>query len=138
MIDVDITLLIQLVNFLITLVVLNFLLVRPVREILRKRADRMAAMATDAEQFAASAEQKVKNYETALLEARQSAAAARDAMKAEGQAEEKRLLGEAGSDAAATLQKARDEVAGQVKAAMDELKGQVEALAAKAAAKVLG
>ena len=38
-VDLNITLWIQLANFLVTLVVLNYLLISPIRKIIRKRKD---------------------------------------------------------------------------------------------------
>ena len=51
MIDLNITLLIQLVNFLITLVVLNFLIIRPVRELIKKRNENMTRLINEAEKI---------------------------------------------------------------------------------------
>ena len=42
MIDINITAAIQLVNFLVTLAALNYLLIRPVRETIRKRKELMS------------------------------------------------------------------------------------------------
>ncbi|MBG3876653.1 ATP synthase F0 subunit B [Desulfovibrio oxamicus] len=138
MIDLNITFFFQLVNFLVTLVVLNAILIRPVRGIIRQRRDKMSGLLGESEQFAGQADTKLKNYEATLVKARAEATAERDKARAEGVAREQVILADAGRQAQDYLEKSRQEVAAQVKTAMDALKGQVDALAAKATAKVLG
>lgn len=138
MIDLNITFFFQLVNFLVTLVVLNAILIRPVRDIIRQRRDKMSGLLGESEQFAGQADTKLKNYEATLVKARAEATAERDKARAEGVAREQVILAGAGRQAQDYLEKSRQEVAVQVKTAMDTLKGQVDALAAKATAKVLG
>lgn len=138
MIDLNITFFFQLVNFLVTLVVLNAILIRPVRDIIRQRRDKMSGLLGESEQFAGQADTKLKNYEATLVKARAEATAERDKARAEGVAREQVILADAGRQAQDYLEKSRQQVAAQVKTAMDTLKGQVDALAAKATAKVLG
>ena len=138
MIDIDVTFFFQLVNFLITLVVLNFLLVKPIRGIIQKRKEHMDAVLVESENFATQAEDKLKNYEAALSEARTAGTEERMKMKDEGVAEEQAIVGAATAEAQEVLQNARKDVADQVKAAMDSLKGQVDTFADKAVGKVLG
>lgn len=138
MINLDFTLLIQLVNFIVTLLVLNALLIRPIREIIKQRADKMSGLVGDTEGFLENANQKLSNYEAALSEARRGASAVREAKKEEGLTKEQELVTAASNEAQAILQASREQVAKDVKAAMDTLKGQVGALAEKATAKVLG
>ena len=138
MIDLNITFFFQLVNFLVTLVVLNAILIRPVRGTIRQRRDKMPGLLGESEQYAGQADTKLKNYEATLVKARAEATAERDKARAEGVAREQVILADAGRQAQDYLVKSRQEVAAQVKTAMDALKGQVDALAAKATAKVLG
>lgn len=137
MIDIDITIVIQLVIFLFTLTVLNFLLFKPIREIIKKREAHLSGMLSEAEQFNDSAEGKLKNYEAQLAEARAAGVAERNALKGAAQAEEKAILQDALAETAAELKAVREQVAKDTEAAMSTLKGQVDAMAAKAAAKVL-
>ncbi len=138
MIDLNITLFIQLVNFLITLVVLNFLIIRPVRELIKKRNAKMTRLINEAETFSDAATAKLAGYEETLDKARIEAAAERDRLKAAGTEEEKRLVEQAGREAQATLESAREDIASQVSTAMDDLKGRVDGLARQAADKILG
>lgn len=138
MIDLDPTLLVQLINFLITIVVLNFLLIKPVREHLAARNALTQGLAKDVASFTADADGKIKGYESALSEARSQASLTRDAVKAQGAAQEQELLNAAHAEAQRYLQSSREETARQAKAATDTLLSQVNAFAETAMKKILG
>lgn len=138
MIDLDSTLLIQLINFLIAIVVLNFLLIRPVREQMSARSTLIQGYASDIEHFTAEADSRLKNYEAALAQARALAGQAREALKQEGIVREQELVAAAHKDARAFLKNARAEVARDAKAASDALLARVDEFAKKSLAKILG
>ena len=138
MINLDATFFIQMVNFLITLVVLNYLLVKPVREQIAARKALTSGYAADIEAFSAKASEKLSGYEAALAEARAQAGQAREGIKAQGAAQEQTILQTAHADAHAYLQSSRVETAKDVQAAMKTLLSQVNDLAARAASKILG
>jgi len=138
MIDLDITLLIQLVNFLIVLVGLNALLIRPIRDIIKQRQNKMLGLLGDAEQFVEASDSKIKNYENALADARKTAVAEREKVKEAALAQEAEIVAKATAEAHATIAASREKVATDVVKAMDNLKGQVGVLAEQAMAKVLG
>jgi F-type H+-transporting ATPase subunit b len=138
MINLDMTLVIQLINFLITLFVLNFLLVKPIRAKIRERAESIDAMTSEVEKFNEQAEGKLANYEEALAEARKAGTNERIKMKEAGEAEQDKIIADAQETAQADLGKARSEIESQTKAALETLRSQVDAMAAKAADKVLG
>lgn len=138
MLDFDFTLLIQLANFLITIVVLNFLLIKPVREQIAVRSLLLSNYAADIEKFNAQAADKLNAYEASLSETRAKATLAREAVKADAQAQEQALLQTAHSEAQTYLQTARGQIAADSKAAMNTLNSQVNDYAAQALAKILG
>ena len=138
MISLDSTLFIQMANFLITLVVLNFLLIKPVRQQIAARSALTSGYLSDIEKFNAEAAAKVSAYETALADTRAKASLARDGLKAEGQAQEQAMLQSAHAEAQAYLQASKKQVAADAKAAMDTLLSQVNVYAAKAVDKILG
>lgn len=137
MIDLNATFFVQLVNFLLILILLNVILIGPIRRMLKKRAEFVAAQMGEIEQFAGSADTKLADYEKALDLARQQATAGRLEMKAEGQAKEKTLLEAAAAAAASQLQSARSDIAAQTATAKKALGAGVTGLASKAVAKVL-
>ena len=138
MIELDHTILIQLVNFLITMVVLNYLLIKPVRNQIAARKELTHGYENEIEKFTAEASHKIADYERALSEARAQASLSREALKAEGAAEEQKLVQSAQSEAQAYLQTSREQVAKDAKTAMDSLLSQVNTFAEKAMSKILG
>ena len=137
MIDLNATFFVQLVNFVLILILLNVILIGPIRRVLKKRAEFVASQMEGIESFTQSADTKLADYEKALDAARQEATAGRLAMKAEGVAKEKTLLDAAAADAATTVQEARVQIASQAATAKKALGAGVEGLASKAVAKVL-
>jgi F-type H+-transporting ATPase subunit b len=137
MIDLDWTFFMQLVNFLIILTVLNLILYRPIRGIIKKRAEVMSEKLGTIEDFAAKAEAKLESYKTALSGARVEAQQLRVALKTEGVAVESSVLAEAGAEAAEKVAAARKEIDGQKQAALKALREGVASHAKNVADKVL-
>ena len=137
MIDLDWTFFAQLVNFLIILTVLNLILYRPIRGIIKKRAEVMSEKLSSIEDFAAKAEAKLESYKTALSGARVEAQQLRVALKTEGVAVESAVLAEAGAEAAEKVAAARKEIDGQKQAALKALRSEVDSYAKNVADKVL-
>lgn len=87
MVDLNITLWIQLANFLVTLVVLNYLLISPIRKIIRKRKDNVEGLIGEIEAFTAEKQQLLDEYESELRKAREAAAIYRKDGKVMGELE---------------------------------------------------
>ncbi|OIO00968.1 MAG: hypothetical protein AUJ49_08590 [Desulfovibrionaceae bacterium CG1_02_65_16] len=138
MIDIDSTLFIQLINFLITLVFLNALLIKPIREKIKERNTLMADQLTTIESFTANADEKLKGYEQTMDAARQQGLELRKQMRAEGAGEEQQIMSAAGKEVAATMRAAQEAIAAQVTGAKNALSADVEKFALKATAKILG
>ncbi len=138
MIDFDKTFLIQLVNFLITLVGLNLLLIRPIRDKIQERNNLMADQVGKIEGFNASAEEKLKSYQAAIDAARQEGLEVRKQLRAAGAGEEQQIMAAAGKEVAAALKAAHEDIAAQVSSAKKALFAEVEKFAQKATAKILG
>jgi F-type H+-transporting ATPase subunit b len=137
MIDLDYTFFVQLVNFMVILTVLNLILYRPIRGIIKKRAEVMSQKLGSIEDFAAKAEAKLESYKVALSGARVEAQQLRVALKAEGVAVESSVLAEAGAEAAEKVAAARKEIDGQKQTALKALRQEVATYAKNVANKVL-
>jgi len=134
----DKTIFIQAANFLITIVVLNVLLIKPIREIISKRKGLMADQLEKIEGFNSSAESKMEDYESQLAVARKEANDIRTGKKEEATAEELSLMSAAGEEASGTIKAARTEIKSQVKGAMEQLTKDVDKFAEAATGKILG
>lgn len=137
MIDIDITAVIQFVNFLITLVVLNFLLITPIRKILQQRQEHLDQLQGVVVISNEESEEKLEKYNSSLAEIRKEAAARREVLRAEAINKEREINENALSEAHARIQKARADISAQVDVALAELKGAVPDLAKEAAGKIM-
>ena len=128
---------VQLVNFLVILTVLNLILFRPIRGIIKKRAEVMNEKLASIESFTADAEGKLEGYKASLSGARVEAQQIRMTKKAEGAEAEAEVLSKAGAAAAEKVAAARKEIEGQKQAALKALRGEVAGYAKSVAGKVL-
>lgn len=138
MFDVNITLVIQFVNFIVTIVVLDFLLIRPIRNIVKKRRDLASGMLSDAEQFTTEAAEKLESYEAALAKAREAAAKVREERKLEAVVKEGELLQAAQRDAQEFLRESREQTRASVAKTMADMKKRIPDLADLAVSRLLG
>jgi len=138
MIELNITFFIQLVNFFIVLLLLNLILYKPIRGMLRRRAEIMHQKVEDIESFNASAEEKLRSYEQELEQARLKAQEIRQVKKGEGFEEEKQIVQSASQEAMGILQSAREKAKSEKESALTALKKQVDKFAGLAAEKILG
>nr|WP_321260495.1 ATP synthase F0 subunit B [uncultured Pseudodesulfovibrio sp.] len=134
----DKTIFIQGLNFLVMIFLLNIVLIKPIREIIKKRKGLMADQLEKIEGFNENAETKVADYEAQLTAARKEAGEIRSAAKDAGVVEEQALLSAAGTEASSTIQAARTEIKSQVKGAMEQLTKDVDKYAEQATGKILG
>jgi F-type H+-transporting ATPase subunit b len=138
MIDLNTTFFVQLINFLIILFVLNFILFRPIRGIIKKRTDLMADQLNSIERFTSQSKAKMVNYEAALNDARTQGKDIRGQYREQGYVVEKDMVEAASSAAAANLGAARERIAQDKLSAQGALEGKVEQYAKMATEKILG
>ena len=137
MLDLNITMLFQLVNFLVAIVVLNYLLIKPIREIIKKRKGVMDEISGEAGSFESQASQRLDNYEAELARARQEAGITRVQGREAGQAEQSAIVGDAQGKAREIIDEARRKLQQEAQATLAELRGQVGSLSDKLAYKLI-
>jgi len=138
MLDINITALIQALNFFIAVIVLNWLLIRPVREILRQRKAKMDELLASAQSFVRSADEQLAGYEDSLGLARRDASQARAGARADALNEQQALVAEAGKRAQEQLARTKNSLAQEAQSVRAELARQVQPLAAKAVDRMIG
>ena len=138
MINLDITFIFQIVNFLVLMLVLNVLLYKPVRKIL---ADRDAEIAGGHEKAAAvdrDVQEKMAQYEDRLRDAKAKASEERGILKKAAIAEETVLLDKARKEATDAVNALKGKVAKEAAEARVYLKEQTQSLSLEICEKVLG
>ncbi len=138
MIDIDKTLLIQLINFLVLLILLNFILFKPVRKIMHEREQGISSALGDAKQAQERIQGLQEQYNASLAEAKQKATASYNALYQQGLDAQREMISAERSKGGEMLDKARSEIAAASASARADLKTEAERLSQDISAKLLG
>ncbi|MFP4086971.1 MAG: hypothetical protein ACLFUL_09275 [Desulfobacteraceae bacterium] len=138
MLNIDGTLILQIANFLVLLLVLNLILYRPIRRVLAQRDEEMSSRENTIESFQQKAQQYEKDIEEGMVRARKEGYTQKEALKAEGVEAEKGLLQEAGQSVEQKLGAARKDMEGKVANVRQALEGQISDFSNELAEKILG
>jgi F-type H+-transporting ATPase subunit b len=136
-VSLDITFLIQMVNFLVAIFVLNLVLVRPIRKILKERRDHVQSFIAESEKFNNTADTRLTNYAEELEAAKSKAAEQKERIRQQGVDSEQNILGSAQNEAQGILQKSRKDIEREVQEARQVLRGQIGSLSGKVVARLL-
>ncbi|MDW7645156.1 MAG: ATP synthase F0 subunit B [Desulfuromonadales bacterium] len=138
MIEINGTIIVQFVNFVVLMVALNFILYKPLRSMLQKRKETIDGSHQRAKDLAVQVEEKMAAYQEKLQEAKMTAGKEKATMKEEAVAKETEILSAARQSATATLESMKEKVAGEAEEARKALRSDAENLASDIAAKLLG
>ena len=138
MIEINLTLLIQMANFLIFLTIMNFVLYRPIRKIVAERKQMMEQKQGEIERLLAGAESAARDYDARVLDSRKVGREKIQELKAAAYEQEKELVKQVSDEAAAQLQTMRGQIKKEIGTARDQLKKQVKVFSSELAQKILG
>ncbi len=138
MLNVDSTFFIQVINFLILIVVLNWLLVKPTLRILEERKTRVEGSEEEAKRLTTETDNKVQDYERHLNEARVAAGREKERIRMEGIERENEIIRAAREQSRKTVEDMKLKIETEAREASSVMKQEVKALSAQIAEKVLG
>ncbi len=138
MIDINVSLLYQLVNFLVLLVALNFILFKPIRQVMHEREQGISSSISDAKAAQERMQNLLEQYNVSLAEAKQKAAATFNGIYQQGLDAQREMISAERAKAGEMLDKARADVAGAASAARAELRNEAERLSQEITSKLLG
>jgi F-type H+-transporting ATPase subunit b len=138
MIDLDVSLLVQIISILALMAILNSILYKPIRRVLEEREARMSAIQGDAEKYERNANQLLESFNQKLAEARSAGQAAREKFKQEGRDKERQLIEASTEEAEGTKGQLLQELSAETDAARKELTAKAEAFSVEIAQKLLG
>jgi F-type H+-transporting ATPase subunit b len=122
--EFDYTLLVQFAQFLVLLILLHFLVFKPVLRALGRREDAIRSLAGKAEGSAREVETLGRTYDESLKARKLPILEERDALLKESHTASMGVIEDARRDLAGELAKVKDEVAGEVAGTMARLKDQ--------------
>ncbi len=138
MIDMDITLVIQIINMIVLMFFLNSVLYKPVREVLKKRAEKLAGMQGEISKFEKNAQLRQEEVDAKMAKASGKAKAALDSARADAQAAGAEKLADIKAKADAEKEKQMADIKAQLTGATTELQGNLNDFATQMASKILG
>jgi len=137
-INLNMTLLVQMVNFLILIVLLQRFLYKPLTQFLATRADGIKRSLEEAKAARDAAAKAQQEYEARIAATRREAAALRESAVREVEEERQRLLKVSRDEAARLLTEAKAQIEQEVKRAKAELRAEVVGLSLGVAERLIG
>ncbi|HCY87319.1 MAG TPA: ATPase [Desulfobacteraceae bacterium] len=134
----DISLVYQMINFLILLFVLNMVLYKPIRNVIKERKNKVDGLANGADKAVADLDAQKDAYKDGLKEARAEGLKKKEAFIEEASAEEKEIIEQINKKAQANFAAIKQQVAEETEQARKALEAEVDAYAKAIGEKILG
>lgn len=138
MISVDGSLFIQMVNFLVLIWVLNLVLYKPIRNILRERKEKISGLEDGIETLNQQAKESEIAYADGLKKARIAGLKEKEALVQAAVEDEKRVIEGINKKAQAQLEAVREKIAADANEARKSLEKEIDAFAKAIGQKILG
>ena len=134
----DISVVYQMINFLVLLFVLNLVLYKPIRNVLLERKAKIEGMQNGAEKAANDLVAGEDAYKNGLKQARSEGLKKKEAFVEEASQEEREIIDRINKKAQANLAEIKKQVAEETEQARKALDGEVEVYAKAIGEKILG
>ena len=138
MIDLNYTLIVQMVNFLAIMIVLHFFLYRPMKRLFEERERRINTALAEAESIRGKADGLVKDYDDALRHAKVEAHNILALLSLEGSQDQKQSEENARAKASAAMESAVAQITTDSAKAREILRGEINVISGGIVAKLLG
>jgi F-type H+-transporting ATPase subunit b len=138
MIDINFSLVIQLINFLVLLVFLHFILFKPIRQIIHDREQGISAALEDAKAAQKRVQDLLEQYNASFSEAKQKATVTYNTFYQQGLDAQRDMITTERASAGKLLDQARDEIVAASSIARADLKKEAEKLSREISSKLLG
>jgi F-type H+-transporting ATPase subunit b len=134
----DISLLVQIANFLIIIWVLNIVLYRPIRKILIERKEKITSLEQNVEKLNEDAAGKDEAFLAGIKDARTRGLKEKDVLLKEGAEEEKKIVEQINQKAQANLAEVRDKIEKDAQNVRASLNKEIDTFANAISEKILG
>ena len=138
MIKVDVSVFIQIVNFLFLVWALNLILYKPIRKVLLERKEKVDGLEQTIENFNINAQKKEDAFASGIKDARSKGQIEKELLLSAAQNEEKQLLEKINKKAQDDLSQMRDKIAKEAENVRGSLQNEVDAFANAIGQKILG
>jgi F-type H+-transporting ATPase subunit b len=129
---------IQIINFLIILWILNLILYRPIRSILRQRKEKIEGLEATIETYNEDTQEKDSAFAAGIKEARAKGLNEKEALLQAAAEEEKEIIAKVNEKAQAELADIREKISREAKTAKGALQTKVDEFSSDICQKILG
>lgn len=129
---------IQIINFVFLIWAMNIVVYKPIRRILKQRAEKISGMEQGIESADRDAEGKEQAFADGIKAARMKGQEKKEALMDEALAEEKKLIQEINEKAQDDLAQVREKIAKEAGAVKETLQKEVDTFASAIGEKILG
>jgi F-type H+-transporting ATPase subunit b len=133
----DSTIFVQFFQFLILLVLFNFLLFKPIMKVFEKRQNAIDSLSTKADENRSEAEGLGKTYEEQLKGQKGPVMEERDVLLKQASSASMKMIEEARQELAEELVKVKDAVKAEADRALETLRADSDRLASEVVAKIM-
>ncbi|HKL01899.1 MAG TPA: ATP synthase F0 subunit B [Desulfotignum sp.] len=134
----DISLVYQMINFLILLFVLNLVLYKPIRKVILERKAKMQDLSNGVEKASADLASQEESYKNGLRQARSEGLKKKEAFVEEASKQEREIIEQINKKAQANLAQIKQQVTDETEKARKALEGEVDTFARAIGEKILG
>jgi F-type H+-transporting ATPase subunit b len=138
MLEINSSVFIQIINFLLLLLILNIILFRPIRQIIKRRKEETLALENGIGDYQGRAREAEEGVEVGRVEARKEGFSTKEGLKEEGLQQEKGILQEAGAAVEAKLDAAKKDMEAKMADVRKALDEQIDGFSGELAEKILG
>ena len=138
MVELNYTVWIQMVNFILLIFILNFLLYKPVLKIIEKRNKKLEASDEEVKSLNETIERNMAEYEGKVRQARAEAVVQRDEIEEEGTEQGKAIIGKVRDEISEKLGDFKTKLQNETDKARGVLRDQTGTIATDISEKVLG
>jgi len=138
MVSVDGSVFIQIINFLLLIWLLNLILYKPIRNILKERKQNIQNLESTVQKCNADAEASEASYKKGLDEARQKGLEQKNSLIKDAETQERELISELNQKAMKEMEQIKQRIQNDVGKAKVALAEEIESFAQAIGQKILG
>ncbi|MBW2544073.1 MAG: ATP synthase F0 subunit B [Deltaproteobacteria bacterium] len=138
MVELNYTVWIQMANFLLLILLLNFLLYKPVLKIIEKRDKKIEESNEEVRSLDETIKRKMARYEEQIRQARTEAAAQRDEIEKEGTEQGEVITGKVRNEISKKMEDFKADMQKEADEARGVLRDQTRTIAGEISEKILG
>ncbi|MDM8521976.1 ATP synthase F0 subunit B [Desulfococcaceae bacterium HSG8] len=138
MVKIDVSLFIQIANFLVLIGILNVILYRPIRNALLQRKEKIGGLEQDIENSKKDTKEKADAFSIGIRDARSKGLKEKEALIQAAAEEEKEVIRKINEKAQSELTKVREQIAKDAENVRNSLLKEIDAFANDIGRKILG